>query len=100
MRQRYVYSQDLFNRYSEEILRELKTLPGSVICGSNLNNIRYADDTVLIDDLERNLEDLLESVVEESVKKGLTVSYKKTENMVKMWLTNWRYKHQAGAKFK
>lgn len=36
---------------------------------------------MLIDDTERNLEDLLESVVEESEKKGLTVSYKKTENI-------------------
>ena len=41
-------SPDLFNIYSEMILRNLENYPGVKINGVNINNIRYADDTVLI----------------------------------------------------
>ena len=44
----FVFSPDLFNLYKEMILRELEDLPRLVIRGHNINNIRYADDTVLI----------------------------------------------------
>ena len=38
-------SPDLFNIYSEMILRNLENYPGVKINGVNINNIRYADDT-------------------------------------------------------
>ncbi len=68
--------------YSEAILRELEILPGFIIGGHNLNNIRYADDTVLIADTEKKLQNLLQKVAKESEKKGLSINYKKTECMV------------------
>jgi len=48
VRQGCVMSPDLFNLYSERALRELEDMPGMVVGGSNINNIRYADDTVLL----------------------------------------------------
>ena len=73
---------DLFNLYSELILRELEDLPGLVVGGQNVNNIRYADETVLIVDSEEKLKKLLSKVVEESKNKRLTINCKKTECMV------------------
>ena len=65
-------SPDLFNLYSEMILRELEGLQGFVVGGHNMNNLRYADDTALISDSAEKLQKLLDKVVEESRKKGLT----------------------------
>ena len=44
--------------------------------------IRYANNTVLIAESKKELQDLLDNVVEESKKKGLTINCKKTECMV------------------
>ncbi|GFO49904.1 structural maintenance of chromosomes protein [Plakobranchus ocellatus] len=61
------------------------TLKGELIelsGGSNINNLRYADDTVLIAENEKDLQQLLDIVKEESEKKGLELNRKKTEVMV------------------
>ena len=73
-------SPDLFNIYSEMILRNLENYPGVKINGENINNIRYADDTVLIADSEEDLQRLLDITIEKSEEMGLTL--KKTECMV------------------
>ena len=52
VRQGCFMSPDLFNIYREIILRNLENYPGVKINGENINNIRYADDTVLIADSE------------------------------------------------
>ncbi|GFO18812.1 retrovirus-related pol polyprotein line-1 [Plakobranchus ocellatus] len=44
LRQGCVMSPDLFNLYSEIILRTLDSISGLKINGENLNNLRYADD--------------------------------------------------------
>ena len=75
-------SLDLFNIYSEMILRNLENYPGVKINGENINNIRYADDTVLIADSEENLQRLLDKTIEKSEEMGLTLKVKKTECMV------------------
>ena len=75
-------SPDLFNIYSEMILRNLENYPGVKINGENINNIRYADDTVLIADSEENLQRLLDITIEKSEEMGLTLNVKKTECMV------------------
>ena len=43
-----VFLPDLFNLYSEQNLREITTLKGLIIGGYNMNDLRYADHTVLI----------------------------------------------------
>lgn len=40
-------SPDLLNYYSEMIMRDLRDLEGVKVGGVNINNLRYADDTVL-----------------------------------------------------
>ena len=59
-------SPDLFNIYSEMIMRNLEDMKGCVIGGQNVNNLRYADDAVLISNSEENLQRLLNAVVEAS----------------------------------
>ena len=77
-----VLSHDIFNLYSEQILREIKDLKGLIIGGYNMNNIRYADDTVLISNSCEELKAVLDKVVTESEKRGLSINCKKTECML------------------
>ena len=48
-----------------KFLGEIKDLPGCIIGGFNLDNVRYADDTVLITDIREATEDPIKSVKRE-----------------------------------
>ena len=82
VRQGCVLSPCLFNLYTEFIFRESNHLPGINIHGQNLNNIRYADDTALLANDEKKLQDIVTVVKEESSKKGLDMNIKKTKTMI------------------
>ena len=56
VRQGCVLSPDFFSLYGEIILRSILNEEGIQIGGRNINNIRYADDTVLIADSEEKLQ--------------------------------------------
>ena len=53
------------------IMREIKEMPGISIGGHKIN-LRYADDTVLISNSEENLQELMNIVNTQSIKKGLS----------------------------
>ena len=77
-----VLSPYLFNIYTEFIFRETNDFPGINIGGRNVNNIRYADDTVLLSENEDSLQNLLKAVKENSSKMGLNMNVGKTKTMV------------------
>lgn len=72
-----VFSSDLFKRLNEAILGELEVLSGCFIGSQTLDNIRYADGTVLVAGIERKLEETLQKVVKKNEKKVLNINCKK-----------------------
>ena len=62
---------------------------GIKIAGRNINNLRYADDTTLMGENEKELKSLLLKVKEESEKVGLKVKIEKTEIMASGPFTSW-----------
>ena len=61
------------------ILRNIKHHEGVRVGENNIKNLRYADDTVLIADLEEKLKNILITVTVESESKGLQLNANKTE---------------------
>ena len=51
-----------------------ETLAGIKIARNNINNFRYADDTILMAESEKELKSLLMKVKEESEKVGLKLN--------------------------
>ena len=64
------------------ILRNLNEHQGVKVGGNNINNLRCADDTVLIADSEQKLQTLLTTTTVKCIEKGLELNVKKTECMV------------------
>ena len=62
---------------------------GIKICGKNINNLRYADDTTLMAESEGQLKSLLMKVKEESEKVGLKLHIQKTKIMASGPITSW-----------
>ena len=82
VRQGCVMSPHLFSIYGEIILRNIMGMEGIKVGGVNINNIRYADDTVIIADTTEKLQALVDMVKRESEKMGLKINIKKTEVVV------------------
>ena len=62
---------------------------GIKIAGRNINNLRYADDTILMAESEEELKSLLAKVKEESEKVGLKLNIQKTKIMASGPVTSW-----------
>ena len=58
--------------------------------GRNINNLRYADDTILMAESEEELKSLLMKVKEESEKAGLKRNIQKTNIMLFSDINSWQ----------
>ena len=63
---------------------------GIKIAGRNINNLRYADDTTLIAEIEEELKSLLMKVKEESEKAGSNLNIQKMKLMASSPITSWQ----------
>ena len=84
VRQGCILSHCLFNLCAEYIMRNAEldeAQAGIKIAGRNINNLRYADNTILMAEIEENLKSLLMKVKEESEKAGLKLNIQKTKMM-------------------
>ena len=81
----------LFNLYAEYIMRNagLKETQARIkIAGRNINNLRYADNTILMAESEK-LKILLMNMKEENEKVSLKLNIQKTKIMVSSPITSW-----------
>ena len=63
---------------------------GIKIARRNINNLRHADDTTLMAEIEEELKSLLMKVKEESEKVGLKLNIQKTKIMAYAPITSWQ----------
>ena len=63
---------------------------GIKIAGRNINNLRYADDTTLMAEIEEKVQNLLMKMEEESKKAGLKLNIQKTKVMASGPITSWQ----------
>ena len=69
------------------------------IAGRNINNLRYADDTTLMAEIEEELKSLLMTVKEESEKVGLKLNIQKTKITASGPITSWQIDGETVADF-
>ena len=70
----------LFHLYAEYLTRNAgldEAQAGIKIAGRNINNLRYADDTILMAESEEELKSLLMKVKEETENVGLNSTFRK-----------------------
>ena len=83
----------LYNLYAEHIMQHAgldEAQVGIKIARRNINNLRYADDTTLMAESEKELKSFLMKGKEESKKAGLNLSIQKTKIMASGPITSWR----------
>ena len=69
---------------------------GIKIARRNINNLRYADDTILMGESEEELKSLLMKVKEESEKVGLNLNIQKSKIMASGPITSWEIDGETG----
>ena len=77
-----------FEHYVGPLCAE-ETQAGIKIAGRNINNLRYADETILMAESEEELKSLLMKVKEESEKVGLKLNIQKTKIRASGPITSW-----------
>ena len=84
-----ILSPCLFNLYAEYILRNAGLEEAQIkIARRNINNLRYADDTILMAESEQELKSLFMKVKVESEKVGLKLNIQKTKIMASGSITS------------
>ena len=93
VRQGCISSPSLFNFYAEYIMRNAwleEAQAGIKIARSNINNLRYADDTSFMAESKEEPKSLLIKVKEESEKVSFKLNIQKTEIMASGPITSWQ----------
>ena len=93
LREGCILSPCLFNFYAEYIMRNAgleEAQAGIKSAGRNINNLRYADDTILMAEIEEELKSLLRKVKVESENVGLKLNIQKTKIMASGPITSWQ----------
>ena len=88
-----LYTITLFNLYAEYIMSNARldeAQAGIKIAGRNVNNLRYADVTILMAESEEELKSLLIKVKEKSEKTGLKLNIQKMKTMASGPITSWQ----------
>ena len=88
-----ILSPCLFNFYTEYIMRNARlddSQAGFKIARRNINNLRYGDNTALMEESEEELKSLLMRVKEETEKVGFKLNLKKTKIMASGPITSWQ----------
>ena len=83
VRQGCILSPCLFNFYAEYIIRNAgldEAQAGIKTAGRNINNLRFADDTILMAESKGELKSLLMKEKKESEKAGLKLNIQKNED--------------------
>ena len=80
VRQGCILSPKLFNLYTEDIFKQADKLPGVNIGGKNITNLRYADDTALIAESAQGLQQIVDVVKSERLKRSFKNEYKEDKN--------------------
>ena len=76
-----------------------ETQAGIKTAGRNINNLRYADDTIVMAESEEELKSLLMKVKAESEKVGLKLNIQKTKIMASSPITSWEIEVETVSNF-
>ena len=84
-----VYCHPAYLTYMQSTSGLEEAQAGIKIAGRHINNLRYADDTTLMEESEEELKSLLIKVKEKSGKVGLKFNIQKTKIMASGPITSW-----------
>ena len=90
-----IYLPCLFNLYAGYIIQNTRLDESQAeinTAGRNINNLRYADDTTLMEEIEEELKSLFMRVKEERDKAGLKLNIQNTKIMASSPITLWQIK--------
>ena len=93
VRQGCILSLCLLDLYAEYIMQNVgldEAQAGIKMAGTNIDNLRYADNITLMAESEEELKNLLMRMKKESEKAGLKLSIQKTKIMVSAPITSWQ----------
>ena len=88
-----VYCHPAYLTYMQSIMQNAKldeSQAGIKITGRNINNLRYAYDSILMAEIEEEQKSLLMKVKEKTEKAGLKLNTQKTKIMAFSPITSWQ----------